>query len=43
MSVNKSFYIGFIGMNANLVVMNMIGDNIVNMNIVGFKSGWVQF
>lgn len=39
MSLNKSLYVGLAGMNANSVALNVIGDNIANMNTIGYKSG----
>ncbi|MFT7623684.1 MAG: flagellar hook protein FlgE, partial [Myxococcota bacterium] len=38
MSINRSMYIGLTGMNANTQAINIIGDNIANMNTIGFKS-----
>ena len=38
MSINRSMYIGLTGMNANSKALNVIGDNIANMNTVGFKA-----
>ena len=43
MSINKSLYIGLTGMNANAEALNTIGNNIANMNTVGFKAGRTQF
>ena len=39
MSINRSLYIGLSGMNANTQALNVVGDNIANMNTVGYKSG----
>ncbi len=39
MSLNKALYVGLAGMNANSVALNVIGDNIANMNTIGYKSG----
>ena len=38
MSLNRSLYLGLTGMNASSQQLNIIGDNIANMNTVGFKS-----
>lgn len=43
MSINKTLYIGLTGMNANAEALNTIGNNIANMNTVGFKAGRTQF
>ena len=43
MSINRSLYIGLSGMNANTQALNVVGDNIANMNTVGYKSGCSVF
>lgn len=43
MSINRSMYIGLTGMNANSLAINAVGDNIANMNTVGFKAGRTLF
>lgn len=43
MSINRSLFIGLTGMNANSQALNVIGDNIANMNTVGFKGSRSNF
>jgi flagellar hook protein FlgE len=43
MSLFGSFYSGVSGLNANGLAMGVIGDNIANMNTVGFKRSRVSF
>jgi flagellar hook protein FlgE len=39
----RSLYSGVSGLNANLVEIDVIGNNIANSNTIGFKSGRVTF
>ncbi len=39
----RSLYSGVSGLNANLVEIDVIGNNIANANTIGFKSGRVTF
>ncbi len=43
MSINRSMYIGLTGMKANSQSINVVGDNIANLNTVGFKAGRTVF
>ena len=43
MSINSSMYIGLTGMKSNTQAINVIGDNIANMNTVGFKASRAVF
>jgi flagellar hook protein FlgE len=43
MSINKSLYIGLSGMSANSKALSTVGDNIANMNTIGFKGGRAIF
>ena len=38
MSINRSLYIGLSGMSANAQALSQIGNNIANMNTVGYKG-----
>ena len=41
--MNQSFYIGAVGAQMQLRRMNIIGDNIANLNTVGFKADRSDF
>jgi len=43
MSIMKSMNTGLSGLNSNGRAMSMIGDNIANVNTVGFKAGRLNF
>ncbi len=43
MSIERSLYVGLSGMNVQGQTLNVIGDNIANLNTIGFKSGRSAF
>ncbi len=43
MSILTSLFTGVSGLNANGAALSVVGDNIANMNTVGFKSSTVSF
>lgn len=43
MSILTSLFTGVSGLNANGTALSVVGDNIANMNTVGFKSSTVSF
>jgi len=43
MSIQKSLFIGLSGLNSNGDSLNVIGDNIANLNTIGFKSSRTIF
>lgn len=43
MSIYGSFYSGISGLTANGLAMGVIGDNIANMNTIGFKRSRISF
>lgn len=43
MAINKSLYIGLSGMSANSTALSTVGDNIANLNTVGFKGSRTIF
>ncbi len=38
-----SFSVGLTGLNANALYLNVIGNNLANINTVGFKASSVSF
>ena len=41
--MNQSFYIGAVGAQQQLLRLNIHGDNIANVNTVGFKADRARF
>ena len=41
--MNQSFYIGAVGAQQQLRRLNIVGDNIANLNTVGFKADRADF
>ena len=43
MSITSAMYTGVTGLLANADGMNVIGNNLANVNTIGFKSGRIEF
>ena len=43
MGITSSLYAGISGLNTNSTAMNVIGDNISNVNTIGFKASRTTF